>query len=552
MSVRRAFLTVRSWSSVARWGVLPLASLLALGTFSGCALVLGFQDTSLVDGADGGTDSGGPAVDDGGNGSEPDANDETPALRITPKQVTLRRGGGSVSVALQLTRGLTVTGDVAIQVTGLPDGVTAAPVSLAGGESTGTLTLTASASAALGKVTASLTTNADAIPPVPLSVIVSEASGTPDPKFGVSGIASDTTGGKGAFFYALAIQADDAVLAGGVTGTAGWLLRRYAANGAVDATFSPVLPMTGKLQALAVDGSGRVLCAGFSSLTPADPQQLSMLRILPNGSIDTAFGGGLIRLDAADATLGSAGLGVAVGKDDSVWVAGVRQETGGKLSGILAHYTSAGALDPAFNGGKLLFDPNHRIVGVTGDATGGVVFGGTEIAADGTNSFYLSHRTASGPVDPTFGTAGVLVFGRGFEAKAFARTESGAYALAGTASGGTRYVAGEASSVGVPIWARGVVNGTSVSYFGMAVQGDGRLVVTGHSGSKTGEARVDRLMPDGTRDDSFGTGGSTILRPNGANAFDMELFAAAVQASGRVLVAGNQSDKGAVIYGLRP
>jgi hypothetical protein len=52
---------------------------------------------------------------------------------------------------------------------------------------------------------------------------------------------------------------------------------------------------------------------------------------------------------------------------------------------------------------------------------------------------------------------------------------------------------------------------------------------------------------------TFGTTGTATIDPGGTpHSFDVKLFAAALQADGRILTAGDRSNAGAVIYRLWP
>ena len=161
---------------------------------------------------------------------------------------------------------------------------------------------------------------------------------------------------------------------------------------------------------------------------------------------------------------------------------------------------------------------------------------------------------ADGGVDTTFAGNDGLKFGLGFRANDFARLPDGTLALAGDSSqtAGT-YTAGAASGAGQQLWVRGLGTGAGAAFFGLAVQPDGRLVAAGHTTSANAEARVDRLLPDGGRDVSFGEAGTAFVERAGpGNAFDVRLFAAAVQADGRILAAGTRTNAGAVVYRLWP
>jgi hypothetical protein len=83
--------------------------------------------------------------------------------------------------------------------------------------------------------------------------------------------------------------------------------------------------------------------------------------------------------------------------------------------------------------------------------------------------------------------------------------------------------------------------------------GNAGFVAAGNASGPNGEARVTRILSDGGADPSFSAGGTAFLDPGGvANGFDLSLFAAALQTDGRLLVAGNRSGAGAVVYRLWP
>ena len=59
------------------------------------------------------------------------------------------------------------------------------------------------------------------------------------------------------------------------------------------------------------------------------------------------------------------------------------------------------------------------------------------------------------------------------------------------------------------------------------------------------EARVERVLPDGGIDGTFGTSGAALV--NAAT-----LYATAVQSDGRIVVAGNTSQGGGIVVRLWP
>lgn len=548
----RAFLALRagflsSGNAVARAAfVLPL-SLLAFGAAGGCATILGFEDTTLAaDASASDPDDDAPSDGPTDAGDVPDA-DKAVGLYVDPSRITLSRGGAPATVAISLVRGTVVTGDVTVRVTNLAQGLSSQPVTIQADRSAATLSIVATGAATPGTSSAQIAVDGDPVPSVPLEVSVADSAGGRDPGFGKDGLVADESTGKASVFYALATTSD-AVLAGGKKAGVGWLLRRYSSKGVLDATFTPDVPDIGVLRAIAVDSAGHVVCAGESPPGAASANQLTIARFTKAGVIDTTFGvGGIYRVSATDAPLGSTGLAIAIGDGDSVWVAGHRNEASSKSSGVLVQIGANGAPVGSFNAGKPLFVADRAFVGVASDTNGRAVVAGSA-GTGGTSTFFLSRRTASGDVDETFGTTGELTFGTGFSASAFARSPDGSFVLGGAADNASRYVAGRATALGSAVWARGVATGTSIGYMGAAVQANGRIVLAGPSSTANQEGRVDRLLADGSLDGAFGKGGTSYVETSG----DVSLFAASVAPDGRILVAGNRANLGPVVYGLSP
>lgn len=520
---------------------------------AGCAAVLGFDDTTLrSDGPpEGGRVDGGPDQD----GDIPP--DGAPSrLTTTPASLIVRRGG-SADVTVDITRGSDVTGTVTARLTNLPAGVTATAATLAPPASSGKVTLSAAAKAALGPSTINLVADGTTFPPTAIPLLVADAPGALDVTFDSDGFVTDASKGLGATFFALALQGDSRIVAGGAGGPvggplAGWIVRRFATTGAPDAAFTAAaagLPTDGELHAMAVDGSGKIICVG-SSTQLASPLLLTIVRLLPTGAVDATFGGGTVRLPAVEAPLGSIGLGVAVQADGSVVVVGARRDALNVEAGVIARFTTNGTRDATFNGGATVIIPTGRLVGVAIEA------GGTVLAAGSTTSgplpsYLITKRTALGAADATFGTAGTVTFGNTYKANGFARLADGSIVLAGDLQVGDAYTAGATDSKGISLFTRLYGSPMGAAFWGVAAQDQKRFIAAGHTAVLNGEARVERFLLDGNKDTSFGTAGSAILEPGGAaNGFDVTLFSAAVQADARIVVAGNRSNAGAVVYRL--
>lgn len=522
----------------------------------GCALVLGFEETTVrsTDG-EGGTIEGG--VDEAGNPIE----GGTSRLTTKPASVTLRRGG-SVEVTVDIARGSDVTGPVTASLSDLPGGVTATSATIAANATTGTLKLSAIPNATLGSKVIKLSAEGTSLPPAQIPLLVADPAGALDVTFDTDGLVSDGTKGLGGTFFALALATDQKIVAGGAGGPgspqvpSGWIIRRYAANGAPDTTFNTAanavgIPVDGQLRAMAIDADGKIVAVGSSS-PMAGQLQLTVARFTTAGKLDAAFQGGVIRLPPAESPGGSSGLGVLVQPNGAIVVVGSRKDLVGTESGIITRFKADGTRDTTFNNGTTLAIPNTRFVGVALEGTAIVAVGSTTAGA--LPSYFAARRTTSGANDPTFGTNGTATFGNTYRANGFARLSDGSLVVVGDVQQGAQgYTAGLASAQGNPKFVRTFANSAGAAFFGVGIQADGRIVAAGHTAVPNGEARVERILADGNKDTSFADGGTMLVEPPGGVAnFDVTLFAAAVQADGRILAAGNRSSLGAVVYRLWP
>jgi uncharacterized delta-60 repeat protein len=208
------------------------------------------------------------------------------------------------------------------------------------------------------------------------------------------------------------------------------------------------------------------------------------------GDLDPTFGtGGLVTTDFGGR--GDFGLAVALQSDGKIVAAGNSSAVGVfSVSFALARYNTNGSLDSTFGssgtvltsfGGNLsaAFDvavqPDGKIVvvGVAGSGAAGSDFG-------------IARYSATGTLDPTFGTGGLVT------------TDFG---------------------------------GGSDQANGVALQPDGKIVVVGPLQGKFGVARYN---PDGSLDSTFGSGGKVITdaSPSFDGAFDVAVW------NGKIVVGG--------------
>jgi uncharacterized delta-60 repeat protein len=356
--------------------------------------------------------------------------------------------------------------------------------------------------------------------------------------------------------------------------------RRLMYAGALDHTFgqdgmaSINLEFLGEnvyANAAAVDASGRIVIAG--TLTGNGSQAFLAARLNPDGSLDTTFASsGLFEVT----TQGTPTFyGVAIQPDGKVVLAGSDVAVSGGPSFIdVYRLNTDGTLDTTFNStGNVQYvdstDPGSlQASALALQSDGKIVVAGTDSFAS--NSYFaLVRLNPNGSVDQAFQFSNVgpstgqpgLVLTK-FTPDFTPMSDAGASSLA-IAPDGTISVAGfaeflDGGGVLEPEWAVARYNsdgtpdadfnasgrqtiqvGSFTSATGIAVQPDGKLVVAGDGpGTQIFGFAVVRYLPDGSLDQSFGSGGVVNTSfPNGG-AFDIP-HAVVLQPDGKIVVAGS-------------
>ncbi len=209
------------------------------------------------------------------------------------------------------------------------------------------------------------------------------------------------------------------------------------------------------------------------------------------GTLDTTFGDGgkvITPITGIDDVLQS----VAIQADGKIVVAGYTLITPTNYDFAVVRYNNDGSLDPTFgNGGKVItplsdsYDLAHAVVIQT---NGKIVVAG-RVQAGGNDHIALVRYNSDGTLDMTFGTGGQV----------------------GTA---------------INIFDAG---------FALALQPDGKIVVAGVSLVQRFDFAVVRYNPNGSLDQTFGTGG-TVTTPVGDS--DDFAISVSVQRDGKLILAG--------------
>jgi uncharacterized delta-60 repeat protein len=345
-----------------------------------------------------------------------------------------------------------------------------------------------------------------------------------------------------------ALQADGKLVVAGHVGsvftTDRMAVARLNADGTIDTTFAnrilDVGPGNSSAHAVEIQPDGRILLAGSSRVAPF--MTFTVVRLNTDGSVDTSYGVNGV-YTASDAHGDGAIDGTVLQPDGKLLVVG---DDGGFFK--IQRVNANGTLDTTWGAAGSTLTTNLRGRDIALEPNGEVVVGGNAFRA-GRDSFAVALFTPSGAFDPAFGTAGIALAptatGQGFGVLV---QPDGRIVLTGLADDNTTAHA---------VWLfRFNTNGTPDASFGVngeaslfpsghlrvfnrsvAIRPDGRLVV---GGSFTFEVFADdtsavSVMPDGTLDTTFNGTGRITLDLGSPSAF---ATASVLQGDGKLLVAG--------------
>ncbi|MBV8036348.1 hypothetical protein [Roseateles sp.] len=415
------------------------------------------------------------------------------------------RQGGQATVAVTVQREAGFTDAIQFSADGLPSGATAAALSVAAGSNTGTLTLQAGATAPHSLPTGVTVkgSGGSASKTQPLTVTVRGAAGDIDTSFG-GGILITPGGLTDDYVRGVAVQADGkavvvgyGVFGGGATGT-DFMLLRHLRDGGLDTSFGNGGRVgtafnngsrSGEALAVAVQPDGKILVAGTSD-QGASGYDFALARYNADGTLDASFGTGG-RVTTSFGNGDDKAYALLLQPDGKIVLGGGSNQGATGNDFALARYLPNGSLDAGFgNGGKVL-----TAIGAGGKSETvyalvlQTVAGAARIvAAGGEGDFIAAAYRDDGTLDAGFGTAGLV------------------HGLFGSVTGAAR---------------------------GIVVTADNKLVLAGHRDHHVAAAR---LLPDGSLDAGFGSGGRSVVVVNADN-WD-EATALVQQTDGKLLLGG--------------
>lgn len=300
-----------------------------------------------------------------------------------------------------------------------------------------------------------------------------------------------------------------------------------------------------------VQSDGKIVLAGFTG-TSGSGTDFAVIRLNTDGTLDTAFG------EAGKAVVDVGGhydaaYSMALQSDGKIIIAGTSNDASGYADFSLIRLGADGALDATFGtGGKAIIDIDGYDIGysVALQSDGKIVLAGRSFNAN--PNFSVIRLDSDGALDTSFSTGGKAVFD-------LSAADYG-YALAIQADGKI-LIAGRSNGAGpaigfsiIRLSADGTMdasfNGDGKALIGafdfgysIALQADGKILVAGDSVDNHGASDfgIIRLNADGSLDTAFGTSGKTIC---GIGSYDDNAQAIALQADGKILVAGYTRNSG--------
>lgn len=364
----------------------------------------------------------------------------------------------------------------------------------------------------------------------------------------------------------------------------GGALFRLNTDGTLDKTFgfngsiTDVFGFQGaQVSAIAIRPNGQIVVAGLASDPNPPPFSFGLFdfaveQFNPDGTQDLRFGfDGVVATRMGNLNLNATGL--AIQDSGDVVVAGFTTNSSFTTGFAMARYTPFGNLDSTFGTGGLVttFFPNAGAAGVALTPHDNIVVAGTVVdPATGNNEFgvaeYIGNPPAPaeqpphlhappvpppvypssalplapppppagpfGKLDPAFGTNGVVTSGSNlpvYLASGVATQADGKIVAVGDSANTFGLVVvryNKDGSLDQSFGSGGVVNtvvGNFDFYGSVVIQKDGKIVVAAQESDPVtfqDNLLVVRYNPDGSLDQSFGSGGIVITSlPNGQNFF---------------------------------
>ena len=263
-----------------------------------------------------------------------------------------------------------------------------------------------------------------------------DGDGFPDGGFGSGGLVTSPLSSIGAVgLRSLARMADGRLVACGDIAQSGsgtdFLVARFLVDGSPDTSFNGDghvatafagtvgATLFDRCLAVAVQPDGKILAAG-STAQNGGANNVALLRYLPDGALDPAFGSGgrvIVNAAASGTSSDNEARAIAVQPDGRVVIAGVASGSGANPDLLVMRFAANGAPDTTFNGsGRVLTNigVDDAANALALQADGRIVVAGQAFTTgSGNRDFVVARYAANGTPDATFGDGGVRTFAIG-------------------------------------------------------------------------------------------------------------------------------------------
>ncbi len=313
----------------------------------------------------------------------------------------------------------------------------------------------------------------------------------------------------------VALQADGRIVVVGAAGaslsTASFEVVRYMPEGSLDATFGSGGKVTvdpgvfGYAFGLAVQADGKIVAVGQNNAGAL------VVRLNADGSLDSGFGSAGEVTTQFGGSAGASASGVAIQTNGKLVVAGT---AGGNDFGV-ARFNANGSLDTTFSSDGVTttdFGASDFIWSVALQSNGKIVAGGDTGDFSTIDDFAIARYNTDGSLDTSFSSDGKLTTDFGgleFIQHLALQADSKVVAVGGSStSGGVLARYNTNGSLDSSFSSDGKVTGLGSLLNAIAVQPDQKIVTAGDIAvSGTSDFAVHRLGVDGSLDATFGSAG---------------------------------------------
>jgi uncharacterized delta-60 repeat protein len=384
------------------------------------------------------------------------------------------------------------------------------------------------------------------------------APGALDPSFGTGGTVT-TSFGEFADGHAVALQPDGKIVVAGVSSDSlsfSFAAARYGRDGSLDPSFgSGGKVVTGfggtheEANAVAIQPDGKIVLAGGTN-SGIEPE-FGLIRLRSDGSLDPSFnlGGRASRLIG----VASEADALALQPDGKIIAAGGANISGHQNEFALVRFNPDGTSDSTFGDGVVTtaIGVNDGVAALALQPDGKIIAVGTT-RFGGRPEFALARYNPDGSLDQSFGFGGKVITAFGTiqdEANAVVLQPDGKIVAGGETRIANAYQFAVArynpdGSLDQSFGSGGQVTlsmGASGGVRALALEPDGKILAGGFAAQPSGayEFALARYNLDGSLDSNFGSAGQL---ETGIGTIDDQIDGIALQPDGRFLAAGFSED----------